>query len=265
MFERTEVDNIGIWQDDLLKKHQELLHAFSERGKDGNFNLALHTNDNREKVLNNRQKWASALHINMEQMVTMEQVHGVNVEIVAKKDCGRGAQDYADAMKATDGLITNERGVALFACFADCVPLFFYDPKKRVIALSHGGWKGTVGGIAPLTAKKMTETFGSDYADILVAIGPSIGACHYEVDGRVISAVKKYACADRVLTPTDQAHARLDLPLLNKLLLMELGIKEENISLSGICTYCRKDSFFSYRAENGKCGRMAATIMLKED
>lgn len=87
MFERTEVDNIGIWQDDLLKKHQELLHAFSERGKDGNFNLALHTNDNREKVLNNRQKWASALHINMEQMVTMEQVHGVNVEIVAKKDC----------------------------------------------------------------------------------------------------------------------------------------------------------------------------------
>lgn len=265
MFERTEVDNIGIWQDDLLKKQQKLLHAFSERGENGNFNLALHTGDDREQVFNNRQKWAKSLHINMEQLVTMEQVHGVNVEIVTKKDCGRGVRDYADALKATDGLITNERKVALFACFADCVPLYFYDPVKKIIALSHGGWKGTVGGIAPLTAKKMAEAFGSNYADILVAIGPSIGACHYEVDERVISAVKKYAYADMVLQATTQGHARLDLPLLNKLLLMELGVKEENISLSGICTYCHKDSFFSYRAENGKCGRMAATIMLKED
>lgn len=263
MFKRRENEQIGIWQDEMLSGYEGLLHAFSERGRDGDFNLALHTGDEYAKVITDRKKWAHALGIDLGQIVTMEQVHGVNIAVVDEKDCGRGTLNYAEAIKATDGLITACANVALFGCFADCVPLFFYDPKKRVIALSHGGWKGTVGGIAPLTAKKMAAQFGSDYADILVAIGPSIGACHYEVDERVLAEVKKYAFADEVLTPTVTGHATLDLPKMHKLMLMEVGLKEENISSSGICTFCRKDSFFSYRAENGKCGRMAATIMLK--
>lgn len=263
MFKRRENEQIGIWQDEVLSGYDELLHGFSERGGDGEFNLALHTGDEYQKVIENRKKWAHALGIDFNRLVTMEQVHGVNIAIVDEKDCGRGVLEYNNALQATDGLITDCSKVALFGCFADCVPLFFYDPKKNVIALSHGGWKGAVAGIASLTAKKMAENFGSDYADILVAIGPSIGKCHYEVDKKVIAQVEKYAFADEVLTPTVVGHAALDLPMLHKLLLTELGLKEEHISLSGVCTYCQSGSFFSYRAENGKCGRMAATIMLK--
>lgn len=263
MFRRIEQQGIGVWQDSELAKYDNLVHGFSERGHDSNFNLALHTGDDSNRVIANRLKWAEALNIELNSIVTMEQVHGVNIEIVGKSECGRGVYDYNDAISATDGLITDEIGVALLACFADCVPLYFYDPIKRVIGLSHGGWKGTVGGIAPLTVAKMHDRFGSDYHDIKVAIAPSIGACHYEVDERVISAVKKYDCAEQVLAENTPGHAYLDLPKLNKLLLMEMGVKEEHIYLSAMCTYCHNDTFFSYRAENGKTGRMAAVIMLK--
>lgn len=263
MFRRIEQQGIGVWQYSELAEDENLVHGFSERGHEGNFNLALHTGDDNNRVLANRLKWAEALNIELNSIVTMEQVHGVNIEIVGKSECGRGVYDYNDAIRATDGLITNERGVALLACFADCVPLYFYDPLKQVVGLSHGGWKGTVGGIAPLTAKKMHDHFGSDYRDIRVAIAPSIGACHYEVDERVISAVNRYACAEQVLAESTPGHAYLDLPKLNKLLLMEMGVQEEHIFLSEMCTYCHNDSFFSYRAENGKTGRMAAVIMLK--
>lgn len=263
MFRRIEQQGIGIWQYSELAEYENLVHGFSERGKNGEFNLALHTGDDNERVIANRRKWTEALNIDINNFVTMEQVHGINIEIVGKNECGRGVYDYATTIPMTDGLLTNEAGVALFACFADCVPLYFYDPIKQVIGLSHGGWKGTVGGIAPLTAEKMVEKFGSDYRDIRVAIAPSIGACHYEVDERVIGAVEKYNCADMVLSKQTKGHAHLDLPKLNKLLLMEKGVKEEHIFLSKMCTFCHNEEFFSYRAENGKTGRMSAVIMLK--
>ncbi len=263
MFKRLTAKGINYWQEEAFAQKELVQHAFSERGADGDFNLALHTGDEPKKVINNRRVFTAALDIDMAQTVTMEQVHGLNIAQVGKKDCGRGMYDYQDSLKATDGLITDEKNVALMGCFADCVPLIFLDPQRKVIALSHAGWKGTVGGIAGLTAEKMVQEYNCAYGDIMVAVGPSIGPCHYEVDRRVINEVQKFAWWQKVLTPTAEEHAMLNLWECNRLQLLELGLKEANIFVSGLCTYCHNDKFFSYRAENGRTGRIAAIIMLK--
>ena len=262
MFKRIEKMGINYWQEEAFCRSGLVQHAFSERGADGAFNLALHTGDDPQKVISNRKLFTAALDIKMEQTVTMEQVHGVNIARVTAEDCGRGMYAYQDCLKATDGLLTNTKNIALMGCFADCVPLIFLDEQKEVIALSHAGWKGTVGGIGAKTAEKMVNDFHCDYGNILVAIGPSIGPCHYEVDERVINEVQKFSWWQKVLTPTAKGHGMLNLWECNRLQLLELGVKDEHIFISGLCTFCHKDKFFSYRAENGHTGRIAAIIML---
>ena len=262
MFKRIEKMGINYWQEEAFCQSGLVQHAFSERGADGQFNLALHTGDDPKKVINNRKLFTSVLGIDMAQTVTMEQVHGVNIADVGAKDGGKGMYDYQDSIKATDGLITNEKNVALMGCFADCVPLIFLDPQKKVIALSHAGWKGTVGSIGALTVKKMVNDYQCNFSDILAAIGPSIGPCHYEVDQRVINEVQKFAWWQKAITPTTEGHAMLNLWECNRLQLLELGLQEENIFTSELCTFCQRDKFFSYRAENGRTGRIAAIIML---
>jgi len=263
MFVQKESNGMTYWQEENLAQWENIVHAFSQRGKDGKFNLALHVNDEKNTVIANREKFTEALGIKMMQTVTMEQIHGVNINIVGKNEQSLGMYDYDTAIKATDGLITNEPQVALMGCFADCVPLYFYDPVKNVIALSHGGWKGTVGGIARLTVEKMNKEFGCEYKDILAIIGPSIGKCHYEVDSRVIAEVQKMPWWQEVLDMKDNEHGNLDLWQYNHFSLLDVGLKDHNIFISGLCTYCNNDKFFSYRAEKEKSGRMAAIIMMK--
>ena len=118
-----------------------------------------------------------------------EQVHGNEVTVVSLQEKGMGRASRETAIQAKDGFITNEKGIVLCAQFADCVPLFFYDPVKRVAGLAHAGWKGTVLNISMATISLMTHTFGSQATDIRAAIGPSIGACCYEVDETVANRV----------------------------------------------------------------------------
>lgn len=226
-------------------------------------NLGLHVGDAPSLVVQNRQRICEALGINPRHLVAAQQVHGDRVEVVTAQERGRGAVDYQGALEATDALITKEKKVPLTTYFADCVPIFILDPVTPAIGLSHAGWKGTVMKIGAKTIKRMAEKFGTKAQECLIGIGPSIGPCCYEVDEGVVERLAaNFLNWETFLKPTGEGRFLLDLWQANAQALMEVGVKKENITMSGYCTHCHRSLFFSYRAQKGKTGRMAAILML---
>jgi YfiH family protein len=168
-------------------------------------------------------------------------------------------------------MITNEPDVLLAMYFADCVPLYFYDPHTESMGLAHAGWKGSVAEIAVHTIAAMQAAYGSKPEHIRAAIGPSIDSCCYEVDEKVLGQVRLIIESLRTGNPTIEAsdvikpsgregHARLDLKHLNRHLMIKAGILPSNIEMSSWCTGCRTDLLFSHRKENGAAGRMMSWL-----
>ncbi|MEG1412851.1 MAG: peptidoglycan editing factor PgeF [Acidaminococcaceae bacterium] len=220
-------------------------------------NLALHVGDNKDKVLHNRALVATALELPLDKITTCEQVHGTKVTKVTAALVGSGAHDFAQTLAATDALITNLKTVPLMLFFADCVPVMLADPVTGVIGLAHAGWRGSVGEIAKKTVQKMVQEYRVKPENLVAAIGPSIGACCYEVDTTVYTKAPKYQSCFQATTA---GHWQLDLWQMNKLQLLEAGLKPQNVLCADLCTAENKEIFFSYRAENGKTGRLAAII-----
>ena len=173
---------------------------------------------------------------------------------------------YPRKFHDVDGMITNEPGVVLATFYADCVPLYFVDKKNKAIGLSHSGWRGTVGKIGAVTIEKMKEEFGSDVDDIVVAIGPSICQDCYEVSVDVIEEFKKAFDEKhwgKLFYQKSEEKYQLNLWEANKIIFMEAGIREEHISMPGICTCCNPEFLFSHRASHGKRGNLAAFLGIK--
>ena len=226
-------------------------------------NMGLHVGDKADRVIANRKRVCRLLGADISQMVAGRQVHAAKVVTVGTSDCGRGALSWDDALPGVDGLVTEEPGVLLSSYYADCVPLFFVDPVRKVVALAHAGWKGTVLGIGAKTVKHMQSKHGCDAGDIIAAVGPSIGICCYEVDEPVIKQVEKCLPGNYGLFHSGKPGKWwLDLKEVNRRMLINAGIRPANITLTGYCTSCRKDLFFSHRGESGRTGRMASLIML---
>jgi YfiH family protein len=229
-------------------------------------NLGLHVGDDREKVVANRQLLSRRLGMPFAAWTCADQVHGTNVCRVTAAHRGAGRENLADSLPAADGLHTNEAGILLASFYADCVPLFFLDPGNRAIGLAHAGWRGTVAGIGREMIKSFARHYGSKPHDLLVAIGPSIRGCCYEVDERIIAEVRTSAESwQQAATPQANGKYLLNLAELNRLILLEAGVSGERIALSRYCTSCRTDMFFSHRKEAGKTGRMASFIGWKEE
>lgn len=226
----------------------------------GGLNLALHVGDEAGLVLKNRRAYAAALGLDAGKFTCCEQVHGSNVAVVDEALAGKGAEAYSDAVKNTDALVTNLPQLPLMLFFADCVPVIFADPVSGSIGLAHAGWRGTVAGIAASTVTKMQEAFGAKPENILAGIGPSIGQCCYEVDDKVFESGKKYAGCFKA---KENGRYMADLQAWNRLALLDAGLLPQNIYNASVCTQCSKELFFSYRAENGKTGRMGVTIWKK--
>ncbi|BCB03275.1 peptidoglycan editing factor PgeF [Bacillus sp. KH172YL63] len=228
------------------------------------FNMGLHVGDSMKDVTSNRQLLANGISMPVESWVAAEQTHGSNLYTPGLKDAGRGATNYESSVKDTDGLLTDESGLLLTMCYADCVPLYFWDKETGMIGLAHAGWKGTVQEIGP----KMIEAFkhnGSKISSIDVVIGPSIcGEC-YIVDDYVIDKVKKTLEDENDLPYNlkEEGQYHLDLKKLNQKLLIQSGLNTAQIHTSGYCSSCHAD-FFSYRRDGGKTGRIMSYIGWKE-
>lgn len=233
-------------------------------------NTALHVGDDPKRVLQNRRRIAERLGWDFAAWTCAEQVHGNHVHVVTKQDVGRGRNDRSTAIADTDGLITNEPDILLVMYFADCVPLYFYDPVTGAMGLAHAGWKGTVAEIAVKTVEKMTAEFGVKPEDLFAAIGPSIGSCCYEVDEAVLKHVRpllieleqsNHLVENEIVIPSNAGdRARLDLKHLNRHLMIKAGILPTRIEMSTWCTGCRTDLLFSHRTEGGRTGRMMSWL-----
>lgn len=266
----TQYKKDGIWCGAFTHFPDFVVQGISTRlggySKGGDLNLALHTGDDPAHVAVNRQKFCHALGLDARMIVTPEQVHDDRIVYVTEADCGRGATDYQDAVASCDALMTDRPNVPIMLCYADCVPLLFVDPVQRAIAVSHAGWKGTAKKIGAKTILAMQKQFGTRAEDCLVGIAPSIGACCYEVDDYVLGKFRKeYTAVERFFQATaSEGKYHLDLWEANRISLEEIGVVRENIVISNVCTACNSRLLFSYRAEHGKTGRIAAILAIKE-
>lgn len=165
------------------------------------------------------------------------------------------------AMQGIDALITNRPGVCIGVTTADCVPVLLFDPVHRVAAAIHAGWRGTVKRIASKTLQEMTLRYQTNPADVVAAIGPSIGPEAYEVGEEVAEAFHNAVFSSAVLTTSNKPH--IDLWQANRQDLMEAGLQSYHIEISGICTFTHHEQYFSARRLGIRSGRIVTGIMLK--
>ncbi len=175
---------------------------------------------------------------------------------------------YADSLRPLDTptpkadiIFTNNPNVSLFMRFGDCVPILFHDPVKKVIGIAHAGWLGTLRGVVGSAARGMQSHYGCDPKNIVAGIGPSIGVDHYEVGADVVSQFhEKYPQHAAEIVQTKNGNPHLDLWTANALQLKSVGVNQ--VQVSGVCTACHLDDWFSHRAEKGKTGRFGALMSL---
>lgn len=242
-------------------------HIFSTRlggvstGRYTSMNLSFNNGDTRENVEENYKRLCGAVGIDVSHLVFSRQTHTNNVRYVTCDDCGTGYNK--PSFQDVDGLVTDCRGVAMVTQYADCTPLLFCDPVKRVAATSHAGWRGTVDLIGQVTVDKMVNDFGCRREDIIAAIGPCIGKCCYEVDDPVYSRLVQLPIElDGAVCPKGDGHYMLDLAEVNRRILVKSGIKPENIDVADLCTCCNASELHSHRATAGERGNLAAIIEL---
>jgi len=255
----------------LFEKTGVVKSAFSTRiggvskGCYESMNLSFDRGDDKDAVMENFQRIASAIGTNCHDMVLSRQTHTANVRVVTEEDKGKGIvreRDYTDV----DGLVTNVPGICLVTSYADCVPLYFVDPIKKVIGLSHSGWRGTVGKIGKETGRVMAERFGCDPADILAAVGPSICQDCYEVSGDVIEKFKEAFDEkdwDNLFYRKNNGKYQLDLWKANESVFRESGICKEHIAVTNVCTHCNSKILYSHRETGDKRGNLCAFLALK--
>lgn len=230
-------------------------------------NLSFDRGDDRAAVEENFRRMGEALGVRCEDMVLSQQTHTTNIRIVTDEDRGKGItreRDYTDI----DGLITNVPGICLVTTYADCVPLYFLDPVKKVIALSHSGWRGTVGKIGKKTVELMHDNFGSDPADILAAVGPSVCQDCYEVSADVTDRFKEVfdrSAWDELFYEKPDGKYQLDLWKANEKIFLEAGIRKDHIAVTNVCTHCNSGILYSHRAMGDKRGNLCAFLALKRD
>ena len=263
-------NGIPFLQFESLQDNGRIDHAvFTRRGGVSpapfhSLNLSLAVPDEKANVYANRRRAYGLYGRDTDTVVHAYLVHGANVARVTQADNGTWVE-YADA------IITDEPGCGLTMNYADCAPIFLYDPLKRAIGLGHAGWQGAVRDLPGAMVRAMQEAFDSDPATLLAGIGPCIGPCCYEVGEVVITAVRQsFAGPENLLVDapegkpiTGDGHLYFDLPEANRRNLQRAGVRQ--IELSGYCTACRTDLFFSHRAEKGKTGRFGTIFILQRN
>lgn len=266
-----EINDVPVIKYEIFKDYNNLLHGFSTRlggvSKEHlySMNLSFTRGDDVENVMENHKRFAEAVGYDYTKLVFSDQIHETRIRVVDEDDCGKGIITEND-IKGIDGLVTNKKNIPLITFYADCVPLFFYDPKKQVVALAHSGWKGTVNKIGTKMIEKMNEVYGCSPEDIICAIGPSICKSCYEISKDVADNFKATYTNDEyssMITYKGNDKYLLDLHMACKYNFIDAGVLESNIAMPDLCTCCNPDVLFSHRASKGMRGNLAAVIMLK--
>ncbi len=208
-----------------------------------------------DEISENRRRFVLAIGSEKGSLIFAKQIHSSDVQYVTEEDFGKSFE--------CDAFVTDRAGVLIAVKTADCVPILFCDSKKRIVGAAHAGWRGTASGVAARCLEKMIS-LGASSENVSVAIGQRIGVCCYEVDDAFVEAVSDSPFASLCLSkifPVGEKF-RADLGNMNKEILLSLGVKEENIYLSGFCTSCANELFFSHRRGGGRRGLMMSGIFI---
>ena len=271
-FELKELGQIKYFKCRELDDTNLVVNAFTTRTGGvsripfDNLNLAYNVGDKESRVAENRKIILDALSIDYRTAVTAKQVHKDKIAFVRKEDKGKGAFKYSKGIAQTDALITDIPGIPLLMCYADCVPIFIFDPVKKAIALIHSGRKGTESELTLKTLFKMKKIFETNPLFCLAAIFPSIGPCCYNIkeENKIDDYwLNKDKFNGKAISKQNRSGRSLDLRKANYWQLIKAGLSEKNIFVNEICTADHPELFFSYRRDKGNTGRMAAIFMLK--
>jgi polyphenol oxidase len=209
-----------------------------------------------------REDWArvaEAIGVTPERLRRMRQVHGCEVFTV-----NGSAAVTPDLPPQVDALISDRDDVALAVQVADCVPLLLADPRTGAVAATHAGWRGTAGNIAGATVARLAREYGAQPAHLIAAIGPSIGACCFQVGPDVRDAFLTNARAhdevERWFSPDTGDRLRLDIWQANRDQLVRAGLAPERVHVAALCTATHRAHFFSYRREQQSTGRMLGVV-----
>ena len=246
----------------LLEYKDTITHVYSI-GTDVNFRTA---RANKEKLP--EQDFCKAMQ-DYKNVVKTNQEHTDNIAIATKKINQNFPDINLDEYSRTDGIITQKENLVLSTTNADCILILFFDPVTKTIANIHSGWKGTLQRISIKTVQKMVKEFECKPEDIICCICPSIRKCHFEVDRDVKEMFENEfkdlnisQNTDIMEKQKDKEKWNIDTVLINKIILSNVGLKEENIIDSGICSICNKDLIHSFRAEKQGYGLNTALISL---
>lgn len=221
------LDSQELYRSELLDRVDWLEHGFGTRRTEG---------------------WPDA-----GRLVGLRQIHTNWVRIAQKGAIGR--------IDEGDALITRERGLLLSVRTADCVPILMADRSARAVAAVHAGWRGTVAEAAPEAARAMAREFGTRPEDLVVAIGPAIGECCYEVGPEVGRQFERW-----FPEKGDLGHrTRINLAEANRRQMIAAGVPEDQVEVADVCTFCGVQQFHSYRREGKQAGRMTAAIGVRLD
>lgn len=262
-------DNIEYIQFRKLLEYPELVHCYTLSA----YGFDIVGNDTykqkRDILYSNFEKLAKALEIQANTIIRPYQTHTNIVETIDNnwyENHEKKISIFPKELTNVDGLITNITDITFSLGFADCTPLYLYDPVKKVIGDIHSGWKGTLQRIGEIAVKKMIDKYYCNPKDIICCIGPCIKKCHFEVEEDVAKLFKDEFCdmdIKEIITKTSENKYVIDTTKINENMMKQMGLKEENIIDSGICTVCKEQYMHSYRVRKEEAGRNTAILGIR--
>lgn len=256
---------------ELLSAYPNIFHFVTTRqggvseGTYASFNCSPYCGDDQQKVWSNQERLMESFPTTFRQLIIPYQVHGTEIGLIDQAFRDLSAEEQKKRLHGIDAVVTNQSGCCVCVSTADCVPLLVYDRKQQVVAAIHAGWRGTVENITLSVLQKMRLVYGSLGEDLIVTIGPSISLSCFEVGEEVYETFREKGFdVSRISSfhkQTGKHH--IDLWEANRIQLLEFGVPEKQIELSGICTYTHHDEFFSARRLGINSGRILSGIMLR--
>jgi polyphenol oxidase len=245
-----------------LREVSGLVHGFTTRdggvseGPYRSLNLGAATGDDDDRMRENHRRLATEIGVPEDAFLGLRQVHGGRVVLA---DPDRRTEDPLEGFRIApdgDAILTDQTGPVLFVRVADCFPILLVDEKRRALAVCHAGWRGTLAKIVPNAVASMKENFGTDPADLRMAVGPGIGRSAFEVSIAIAEMFEEQVDGTEAEISRGELAAWIDLATVNVRLAMGAGVRADRIWSSGLCTRNDPDRFFSYRRDGKKTGRM---------
>lgn len=263
-----QVNGVTFLAADGFRAAGGVAHGFSTRlggvstGIYASLNLGSTRGDEPDRVRENYRRFCDAIGADVTGVVMTNQIHSTVIRTAVPADVK--ADLYDREGYECDGLITNIPGLALTIFSADCIPVLLYDPVQKVIAAVHAGWRGTAGDIAGKAARQMQTDYGCRPGDILAAIGPGISQCCFETHADVPEAMTAVLgdLANPHIISLENGKFKVGLKEINAALLERAGLEPGHIEISGDCTACLPEKYWSHRVTRGQRGSQAAILQL---